>query len=145
MNLKTIETNLFHKPNLIVAIVATAILALAKALGMAMDTTTLVSFGGLVAAFVYGNAKISSTVKQELHSGNFWLLVASAIAYGLTHVFGMHLAQGWVMGGAAVVIGLMLGNTHLTHQGLLKLAAQTTSAEPPAPASPSGTATSSGS
>lgn len=99
-----------HAPNLYITILS-AVAMIVAGLGLHAAAATLISFGIMIASLVWSNAKISTTLHAAVHSGNFWTVVLTVLAYLASRLFGVTLPSGVIPAVAAVVTMFVVGNT----------------------------------
>lgn len=135
-----------HAPNLYITVLS-AIAMIVAGLGMKAEAATLISFGVMIASLVWSNAKISTTLHDAVHSGNFWTVVVTVLAYLASRLVGVTLPDGVIPAVSAVITMFVVGNTIRQTPAKVSTAsapaARTTTAPAPATSAPdAGTASS---
>ena len=100
----------FHGPNLYITILG-AVAMIVAGVGLKASAATLISFGVMIGSLIWSNGKLSTTIHSAVHSGNFWTVVLTALAYVASRVFGLVLPSGAIPMTAAVVTSFVVGNT----------------------------------
>ena len=99
-----------HGPNLYITLL-TGVAMLVAGLGSQASAATIISFGVMVGSLIWSNAKLSTSTTAVLHSGNFWTVVVTAVAYVVSRLLGVTLPSGVVPGIAALITTFVVGNT----------------------------------
>ncbi len=121
-------------PTLYTAIVSALVMVAVHGLGWHLNTTTIVSFFGIVGSFVWNNGRFGF---GAVHKANFWITIIAAAALILNKGLGLNVPTPYIIGFATFVIAIIFHVSMATAAKMVKVVAPSlNTANPVAPVAP---------